>query len=78
MSFLRVVLGFIAALMVAEVAVLAAGDAARRERFLPTVLAGLFIVAAWNAAAAGAGLWVVLGALAAGGAAHAIDVVRRW
>lgn len=75
---LRVALAGIAVLMLVEVAVLAVGPAARRGRFLPTVLAGLFIVLGWNAAAGGAGVWVVLAALAAGGAAHAVDVVRRW
>jgi hypothetical protein len=75
---LRVLPGVIAAVMLVEVGVLAVGPAARRGRFLPTVLAGLFIVLGWNAAVGGAGLWVVLAALAAGGAAHAVDVVRRW
>ncbi len=78
MSLLRVLLGVIAAVMAVEVGVLALGAPARRGRFLPTVLAGLFIVLGWNAAAGGSALWVVLAALAAGGAAHAVDVVRRW
>ena len=78
MIFLRVVLAVIAAVMVVEVGVLAAGDASRRGHFLPTVLAGLFIVLGWNAAAAGLGVGVVLVALAAGGAAHAVDLIRRW
>jgi len=76
--FLRVVLAAMAAVMVVEAGVLAVGDASRRGRFLPNVLAGLFIVLGWNAAAAGAGVGVVLVALTAGGAAHAVDVVRRW
>ena len=76
--FLRVVLAVIAVVMVVEVGVLAVGDVSRRGRFLPTVLAGLFIVLGWNAAVAGLGVGVVLAALAVGGAAHAVDLARRW
>ena len=78
MSFLRVVLWLLIAVMMGELVVLLAGDAARRDRFLPTVAAGLFIVMAWNAAAVGGAMWEVLMLLAAGGVMHAFDVVRRW
>ncbi len=78
MSFLRFVLWLIIAVMAGELVVLLAGDAARRDRFMPTVLAGLFIVVAWNAAIVGGAMWVVLMLLAAGGVMHAFDVIRRW
>ncbi len=78
MSFLGFLLPAIAGIMVIEVAVIAFQPGARRARFLPTVLAGLFIVLAWNASARGLGLYVVLAALTGALLAHAVDVARRW
>jgi hypothetical protein len=65
-------------IMVVEVAVLAWQPAARRRRFLPTVCAGMFIVAAWTASASGWPELVVLAALAAALVAHATDITTRW
>ena len=68
----------IAGIMVIELGVFVCQPAARRARFLPTVLAGFFIVLAWNASAHGLGVTVVLAALTAALLAHAVDVARRW
>jgi hypothetical protein len=65
-------------IMVVELVVLAWQPAARRRRFLPTVCAGMFIVAAWTASAAGWPGVVVLAALAAALVAHAADIKTRW
>jgi hypothetical protein len=42
------------------------------------MLAGLFIVLAWNASAQGWPLWVVLAALACALVAHGGDLAGRW
>ncbi len=68
----------IAAIMVAELAVIGFQPPDRRRRFLPTMLAGLFIVLAWNASAQGWPLWVVLAALACALVAHGGDLAGRW
>ncbi len=65
-------------IMVIEVAVLMWQPAARRRRFLPTVCAGMFIVAAWTASAAGWPGALVLVALAGALVAHVSDVAMRW
>ncbi len=65
-------------IMVVEVLVLAWQPAARRRRFLPTVCAGMFIVAAWAASARGWPEAVVLAALGAALVAHVVDIGMRW
>jgi hypothetical protein len=68
----------IAGIMAVEIVVIGLQAPARRARFLPTVLAGFFIVLAWNAYANGYAALLILAALSAALLAHAIDIWRRW
>ncbi len=80
-TWLALALDLALVIIVVELGVLAL--VARRARAwalaaLPTILAGLFLLAALRLAVADASPMLILAALAAGGMAHAADLWLRW
>jgi hypothetical protein len=78
MTLLAILVPLVGAIIGVELAVVLCGGNARRARLLPTVLAGFFIVLAWNASVYGLGSLAVFACLAGALAAHVTDMYRRW